>query len=381
MFVHESKLIHLLSPDHYRSSEHYRKEMECLFQPAWHILGTTRDIPKVGSFFTTELLGQPLLVRRFADRIQTFQNVCTHRHARLTNQSRGCSKQFSCQYHGWEFDCEGKTGKIPDARAFRPWDRENSRLKRFQTEVLGELIWTRFSEEGPTLQEFLGPYYDYTRESFSGLWKKIWTWETNYQANWKIPVENSLESYHIPRLHKATFGNFPDEQNCAHNLANTYTQFRTPEPDKIGAKIQAWFVNRLRLPVDRHYVHHHCHPHITYASLDVMRLVQMFVPTSPTTCLHRIWLYAPKGSWSPWSGSIARTLQMIVKIVAWQVVLEDAPIFAEVQKGIESSQFPGVIGNREERIYHFQKYILDQCKSSSNNVRKPLDVLQTTSKE
>jgi choline monooxygenase len=374
MFVHDSKLRHLLTPDHYRNPEHHQRELENLFLPAWHIVGTTGDVPRDGSFFTTDLLEQPILVRRFGDEVRSFLNVCAHRHSRLTHQNRGCSKRFACQYHGWEYDCDGRTGKIPDARAFRPWDRENAHLRRFATEVLGELIWVRLTEQGPSLQEFLGPYYDYTRESFGGTWQKTWTWETGYQANWKVPVENSLESYHIPCLHKVTFGNFPEEDNCEHDLANTYTQFRTAEPRKIGNHIQAWFVRQLRRPLTRVYTHHHCHPHITYASLDVMRLIMMFLPTSATTSLHRVWLYAPKGPWSPWRGSVALFLRYLVKLIARQVLVEDAGIFTDVQRGLDVSPFPGVIGNREERIYYFQEYVLQRCSPQTNG-RTTLDLI------
>ena len=42
------------------------------------------------------------------------------------------------------------------------------------------------------------------------------------------------------------------------------------------------------------------------------------------------------------------------------VFLEDLDIFHAQQKGIEASQFRGVIGNREERIHQFQTYLCDQ---------------------
>ena len=40
MFVHDSKLRHLLTPDHYRDPVQHQREVERLFLPAWHILGT-----------------------------------------------------------------------------------------------------------------------------------------------------------------------------------------------------------------------------------------------------------------------------------------------------------------------------------------------------
>lgn len=362
MFLHESRMRHLLSPTHYHDPRHAQVELDRLFQPAWHIVGTGRQLRRPGDFLTCDVLGQPLLVRNMDGEIVTFLNVCAHRHCRLTGKAQGWSEGLVCQYHAWEYDCEGRTGRIPEARCFRPWDRENARLRKFRTERCGDLIFANLSDSGSSLREFLGPYYDFCKESFSEPWYQRWTWETRYDANWKLPIENSLESYHILTLHLKTFGELPEEQNCTHDLQPNWTTFRTPELDRWGMRVQSWFVRRLRLPQTRTYIHHHAHPHLTFASLDVMRLVQMVLPTSPTTCLHRVWLYTPHSqSGNPLTWPLSRMLSWAVKLVARKVIFEDAPIFAEAQHGLNASPFPGVIGTREERIYAFQEYILRHC--------------------
>ncbi len=177
-----------------------------------------------------------------------------------------------------------------------------------------------------------------------------------------MPIENSLESYHILTLHLKTFGEMPEEQNCCHDLQPNWTTFRTPELDKLATRVEAWIVRRLRLPQTRTYVHHHAHPHLTFASLDVMRLAQMVLPTSPTTCVHRVWLYVPRSlNWNPLTWPLARMLSWIVKLVARRVIHEDVPIFAEAQHGLDASPFQGIIGTREERVHAFQEYVLRHC--------------------
>ena len=39
---------------------------------------------------------------------------------------------------------------------------------------------------------------------------------------------------------------------------------------------------------------------------------------------------------------------------------EDLGIFADQQQGLSTSRHKGVIGTREERIYAFQKYLLEK---------------------
>ncbi len=362
VFVHESRLRHLLTAAHYHDPELHRLEVERLFLPAWHIVGTTSQLRRPGDFLTCDVLGRPLLVRNMDGEMVAFLNVCAHRHCRLTGKERGWSARLVCQYHGWEYDRDGRTGRIPDARCFRPWDRENAQLHKFRAERCGELIFVNLSESGPSLREFLGPYFDYCQTSFSAPWFLKWTWERHYEANWKLPIENSLESYHIPVLHQRTFAVMPEEKDCVHDLKPNWTTFRTPEPDTLATRFQAWSVRRMGLPLTRTYIHHHAHPHLTWANLDVTRLVQMVLPTSPTTCVHRVWLYTPRSqSWNPLSRPLAWLISWAVQYVSRLVIFEDAPIFAEAQRGLNVSPFPGVIGTREERVYAFQEYVLRHC--------------------
>jgi phenylpropionate dioxygenase-like ring-hydroxylating dioxygenase large terminal subunit len=213
----------------------------------------------------------------------------------------------------------------------------------------------------PTCQAWFAPPY--------GL---KWTWKADYQANWKMPVENSLEPYHVPCLHAKTFGNFPDEGLCEHELRDNYTTFRTPEPDQLTTYVQRWFVRRLGLPETGVYTQHHAHPHLTFASLDVFRLAQVFLPTSAKTCRHCVWLYAPRATGlNPFRRLLAVILSGLVQYVSRQVVLEDAAIYAEVQRGLQASVYPGVLGTREERVFVFQQWVLKRCGNGTGDHPAP----------
>src|ERR671936_239996 len=144
MFVHRHQLRHLLRPDQYCSQRQYDLELQRVLLPAWHVLATKAELPRPGDFLS----------------------VCAHRHCLLTGQARGHSPTLRCQYHGWEYTREGRTGKIPDAGCFRPFDRENARLVKFRTATCGELVFVSLSAEGPSLAEHLGDYFPKMAESF-----------------------------------------------------------------------------------------------------------------------------------------------------------------------------------------------------------------------
>ena len=54
---------------------------------------------------------------------------------------------------------------------------------------------------------------------------------------------------------------------------------------------------------------------------------------------------------------LPRQARGVVVKVARQVVGEDATIFPQVQRGLESSPHRGALGTREERLYMFQRYM------------------------
>src|SRR5262249_26990912 len=160
---------------------------------------------------------------------------------------------LKCQYHGWEFNRDGRTGEIPDARAFRPWDRENSCLRKFRTATCGEIVFVCLDDSAPNLREFVGPLWDKWEGSFGPPFRFAAAWEQEFPCNWKVVLENSLESYHIPQVHPKTFKVMPVEPKIEHELDARYTTFRVPTPDDWVDRATGWLVRRLGEPVRREY--------------------------------------------------------------------------------------------------------------------------------
>jgi phenylpropionate dioxygenase-like ring-hydroxylating dioxygenase large terminal subunit len=363
MFTHDHHLRHLLRPHHYYSEEQYRSELRHLFRPAWHPVATVGDLARPGDFLTLDLLETPILLRNFDGELRAFLNVCPHRHSRLTDRPRGNSERLRCQYHGWEYKEDGRTGQVPDARAFRPWDRENACLRTFRVDTCGEVVFVNLSDDGVSLRDWLGPLWDEWSAGFGGAYRFAAAWGQDFPCNWKVVLENSLESYHIPQVHPKTFKEMPAEDNCWHALEPQYTTFKTGIPDEFVTRAQNWIVRRLGGPVTGLYWHHARHPHVTFSSLDAHRMLMWVLPTGPATCRYHNIVFTLRGRrHNPLARALARFLRSIVVRVGRQVFNEDASVYAAVQRGLEASPFAGVIGTREERVHTFQRYVLDACR-------------------
>ena len=362
MFVNQHHLRCLLRPEHYTAEDHYRLELDRLFRPAWHPVAVTPHLARPGDFITFDLFGTPVLVRNFDGELRAFVNSCPHRHSKLTEAAGGRAERLRCQYHGWEFDRDGHTGRIPDARAFRPWNREHSCLRRLRLDTWGQAVFVSLADDGPGLREFLAPIPDLWGEPFGPPFRFARVWYEDFPCNWKVVLENSLESYHIPEVHPKTFGTYPDEAVCGHVLDPRYTTFTTAIGDDWVTRRMNRLVRRLGQPVTATYEHQNVHPHVTFSRLDVHRQVQCVYPTGPRSCRYYNFMFTLWGAGGgPARWAQARFLRAVVLYTAGKVFKEDASVFAGVQRGLEASPFPGVVGTREERIHEFQRYVLRAC--------------------
>ncbi|MFM7151995.1 MAG: aromatic ring-hydroxylating oxygenase subunit alpha [Gemmataceae bacterium] len=375
MFVHDSQLRHVLPPEAYFHPDHLKVEKDRLLDPAWHFVASSDDFKKDGDFLSLSLLERPLLLRRHEGEVHAYLNVCSHRHCLITSKPSGNLPTIRCQYHGWEYQCDGRTGKIPEASSFRPFDRENSRLKKYRTDRCGNLIFVCLADQGPSLRQQLGEVYDRIERSYASPFRQVWNWDTDYPANWKACIENLLESYHIPCLHPKTFGDMPQEQNIQHVMKEGWTSFQTNEMDRWVEKGIRRTTSILGLPYTGHYTQYLVYPNLVFITLDTFSLAKMVVPTSPRTSRAVIRVFSPYGPRRgiiPWVSS--RINAFVARDGSRKILHEDASIFPAAQQGLEASPFPGVIGRREERVFAFQDWIRRNT-SSPDHSRNSLPVI------
>src|SRR5437667_8733781 len=84
-------------------------EREQWFFRDWICVGREEDAPDPGSYFTVELIGEPLIVVRGPDdRLRAFYNVCRHRGTAVVEGDCGKLVRMQCPYHAWIYDLEGR---------------------------------------------------------------------------------------------------------------------------------------------------------------------------------------------------------------------------------------------------------------------------------
>jgi len=362
MFVHKEQLEYVLRPDDYVSPAVHAAELEAVFLRAWHPLCLSVDLPNVGDFLTTELLGKPLIIRHTASGLRAFLNVCSHRHCLLTEQPRGHAAGIVCQYHGWEYGADGRVTKVPDGGCFKPFDRENARLETFPVENCGQLVFVRLAAEGPALRDHLGSWFDRIAAAFAAPYACNWRYAADFACNWKIPVENTVETYHLPLVHPSTLGGFGmiAEEAQKHYLENRSTTLVFDMGrDTPLMRRQRQIVGRLGGGTDSSaYVHHHVFPNLVFTFADLYPYCQVYLPTGPTTSTTRAWMFSLEGTRrNPLARLTARLVARHGRRANATIQREDASVFAGVQRGLTATPFKGCLGTREERIWCFHDYL------------------------
>lgn len=362
MFLSETHLPQLLSADAYRNPEIAQREAASLFLPGWHCVACVDDLSEPGAFLSRELLGHPIIVWRDGESVHAFLNVCAHRFSLLTDQPSGVMPSLKCRYHGWEYDANGDTKKIPDAKSFKPLQRGQLGLTRLPCQRVGQLIFVSLSDSPLPLQEYLGPAFDLCRKWFGEDTKLVLAARRSNHCNWKVSVENSLESYHLTEVHSATFGGHPDADFCRHRLYDdSHSELRVDRSSDFWLVRLARRLERftgMRVETDYHQVHRY--PNLVFAKFGPFRWMEAVYPLSASDSYD---------TWRFFSGGVSRqTLRgrLIHRILRlwgrrWfqRVIDEDEAIFPSIQHGLESPTLPGtgLISMREERVHHFQRYV------------------------
>ena len=364
MYKAASRLPHLLSPAGYFEPVQAELERTRVFDGLWHFVGTTHDLREAGMFLTRQILDTPLIVRNFDGQISALSNVCAHRHCLLTAEKQGKMETLRCRYHGWEYQADGLTGKIPGAQNFRPL-ADRPAIRRFRTELCGSLIFVALDETAPPLPEFLGELYPLCLDRFGPGWRQSLALEPDFAANWKVPVENSLESYHIPAVHPGSFAADPGDADSEHVLRADWTGFKA---GKFATRWNDILLKQLEIAIQFErfvmrppagaYRHLHLYPNLLFSFTDTISLIWSVEPTSPVTSTAVVRQFGPCPRTAPWwHRLLLRFWNTLQAGVSRKIITEDLPVYADVQAGLTHSTQPGMLGRCEERIYAFQRWL------------------------
>ncbi len=189
----------------YNSEEFLEYEKEHLFRKEWVCLGHVDEVKKPGDFYTTDLIGEQLLVTRDeSGDIRVLSNVCRHRGNQVETELSGNRKRFVCGYHAWTYGQDGALKAAPLMKKVRTFDQKKCGLKQFKIEIWENFIFVNLDGNaaplGPRMAGLSKLMTNYHHEQRHLVFMDEGVWETN----WKSLMENFLEGYHLSATHAKT---------------------------------------------------------------------------------------------------------------------------------------------------------------------------------
>lgn len=225
----------------------FEQEMRLIFGRSWLYLCHESQVAKPGSFFTTVMGREPVIVSRdAAGALHVLFNRCTHRGAKLATDETGTAKRFVCCYHGWAFDLDGRLADVPLPEGYggMPGADGSLDLVRVPRVALYRgFVFASLAKEGPSLEEWLGPIAssldDMVDRAPGGVLEVAGGVSRHaYDGNWKLVVENHNDTLHPRFVHASSVAAARDQDDKVHSDGAGEVQIKQMRQN--GAPAHVW---------------------------------------------------------------------------------------------------------------------------------------------
>ncbi|CAN5758242.1 aromatic ring-hydroxylating dioxygenase subunit alpha [soil metagenome] len=364
----------------YTSAAVADEEKKRIFMDTWLCVGREEEVANPGDFMTGQITDEPFIISRDkAGQLHGLLNMCRHRGVPVAEGS-GNTRGFSCPYHAWYYDLQGKLLASPHMGKSEV-DLANCRLKTLSLATWRGWIFVSFNQNPVPFADFIAPFD-----------KELWWFKSEdvrlaekvvlkVDCNWKLLVENLIDIYHVPVLHKASFGGFLKTERdkiqfkLLDNGGWVYEQEARPhskagnqlfptlpwlEGMGIGTSLKAGIFPNLNLSL----------------RYDSLRMWQVW-PVSQGKCeIHLYSLFAPSAFDSP---HFAANYEEYKTFLLAAIMNEDGPMVVQLQQAMASEFYdPGPLSHMEGAVHHLMNHYLDVLTGEPSRKRDPSGTGPTT---
>lgn len=294
----------------------------------------TMSIDSDEAFFSFELLGEPKTIRKTKNGFKLFENRCLHRGSLIDDYGFG-NKKFFCGYHGWSYSSDGIL--IENALNGRCKNRE---LRADNLSGNSGIISKEKS--GPPLSKLS----DIFPLDFLDT-KPLYFDAIDHESNWRLLVENVLESYHLNSVHKETFLKEGYRSNKNYEL-EIYDDFSLSKQlsDKNSINSGGSF-----------YDHAFVYPNLSLSNTNnLIYFVSFLIPKNKNETKLKWFLFGSSKFFK-----LKKTEQKVIlfnaKKFTSKALLEDKEVVERCYKGFKGSQKTYQLVEGEERVSSFHEWI------------------------
>jgi phenylpropionate dioxygenase-like ring-hydroxylating dioxygenase large terminal subunit len=353
-----------LPPWAYGSATANRLELERVLKPSWQLACHISNIAAPGDYTTFELGHDSIVVLRDrAGEIRAFHNVCRHRAARLVEGNGTCRGAITCPYHGWTYNLDGTLRGLPVRESFPDLDLDLHGLVPVHVATMVGFVFVCLAEMPPPppatlwggMLDDLLPYQIEKMQPITPVYEEVW------DVDWKVAMDNYLESYHVPVGHpglaRMFTPDYDDQLNLASGVARGVSWLReAPSSQPDEARYQALLplvTTHLPEPNRRCWRFYSMLPNLGMDVYPDQADFFQILPRGPGKCVVRGGAFALADDRPE-----MREVQALGTKLNDQVNAEDRTLCARVQLGLRSSAYrPGPLSRHEICVLQFHDLI------------------------
>lgn len=190
----------------YSDSDVFQQEALAVFSNEWVFVCCEQELVNPGDYFALNLAGEPVVILRGKDgMLRALSNICRHRGTPLLNEGFGqVEKLIVCPYHAWSYDDQGSLKGVPFPGRIAV-DKKEHCLPEFHLDIWCGLVFINLSNNPQPLHQRLEGIDGYLEVFEPSAFDTAFEGQTeHWQSNWKLAMENAMESYHLFKVHKET---------------------------------------------------------------------------------------------------------------------------------------------------------------------------------
>ncbi|WP_439815089.1 aromatic ring-hydroxylating oxygenase subunit alpha [Zavarzinia sp. CC-PAN008] len=194
----------------YLDDAFFEEEADAVLRSDWLSVAHVSQIPDKGSYVALDLLGEPLVAIRGDDgQVRVLSRVCPHRAMDILPDGfayarEGRLNHLVCPYHRWSFASDGSLKGCAEMQRAEGFDKADWRLAEVRSAIWQGFVFVNLSGTAPPLEEQYAEFGRRIAPWNCAELKVAIALEWDCPFNWKVMVENWIESYHHLGIHHRT---------------------------------------------------------------------------------------------------------------------------------------------------------------------------------
>lgn len=341
-----------IDPGAYTRQDIFDAELDRLFRARMYA-GSIHDFPEIDSYSALALGDLAITLRQTPEGIRAFDNVCLHRGALIDPEGAG-TRPFRCRYHAWAYAPDGALRSTPLIENACIAKRQ---LQQYPVAVAGDLVFVGLSGAKPDVSRVAHALNQtgIPDENPSPFHRG----ELLQECNWKLLVENNIESYHLSFVHAQSFipAGFVSKSDYAWEY-DGYTCWSRCTPTAATTKLQA--IQRVSRDASHDFRHTFVFPNLFLTATNRMVGFRSYmIPLEPSRTLFK-WELFELPSLLALAGSVRAQIREEAIRFTETSLLEDKPMVEACQRGLSSRHARLQLQAQDARIQRFHDYYQEQ---------------------